>query len=243
MPGTITRAQGFGLETAFRAFIDELDQRDAQWALDNFQRIQAFVRRRPSSGLLMKESNHVFKARDFLPRGEALEKAGLLKWRLAEYVAGSGERDEWFPGTYDGPSEFRCTLVSYAMGDPQYREDVMRGVSSGLPRVAADLRARGFHHANFHQAASFAAEVSEHLSAEDWVYKYGPCRIYALGTHQEPRRSEQKMVPVLLTPGVKDDVNDHRDRSMQWRLDSDFNDRDGYRRPDVWFLTVTPYNG
>lgn len=241
--GTITRAQGFGLETAWRAFIDELDQRDAKWALDNFHRIQAFIRRRPGSGLLMKESNHVFKVRDFTPRGEMLEKAGLLKWPLAAHAADSCERDEWFPGAYDGPSEFCCTLVAYAMGDPQYREDLMRGTDSGLPRVAVDLKARGFQLANFHQAASFAAEVSEQMSAEDWVHRYGPCRIYVLGTQQAYRSSKPKMVPVLLSPGVKDEVNDHRDRSMQWRLDCDFLDRDNYRKPDVWFLTVTPYNG
>ncbi len=241
--GTITLAQGIGLEAALTEFVRGLDVAEAQWMLDHFTDVERFIRRRPTAGLLSKGSSHIFKIQDFTPRGQTLEKAGLLKYVLREYQSGE-ERDEWFPGPYNGPPEFRCALQAYAIGnDAPYRADVMHNTPTGLPRIAIDLQARGFQLANLHQAASFAAEVSTHVSPENWVGQYGACRIYALGTQYARRHSESAIVPVLLSPGVKDETSDRKDRSMQWRLDYEHIDHNAYRRPDAWFLTVTPYNG
>ena len=232
--GTITLAQAKSIESQMRGMLAGLDESEAEWLRRNFERVENFIRRRPEDGLLTRELRGVYTVAAFEPRIASLSEAGLLKYQPSDYTSES--RDELFPGAYDGPAKVRFEMHAYAAGGPPYREKGMYNTQTGLPRIAIDLRARGYRLADFHQAATFAAAVARHLEPERWIGEYGPCRLYALGTQRRCDANGVGMIPVLLSPGTEDRRSDEK----RWRLDYDFIDRDGYRRPDAWFLTVAP---
>lgn len=241
--GSIRLDQARALDARWDDFVASLDENEAGWLIDHFRHAAWFALRRPDDGILARTFHGSFVVQDFVPRIGALDAAGLLKYKASDYRnRGSGDViPELFPGAPDGPKKVRVEMQAYAMGDASYREE-MRNVPTGLPRVTVDLRARGFTLANFHQAASFAAwwNADEERRGE-WARKFGPCRLYALGTIFRDRSHERGIVPVFLSPGARDGMHEREDATGRWRLDYEHFDRsDRYRESDAWFLTVTP---
>lgn len=235
--GTITRAQGQALERRFSKLIDGLDAEEAEWLLSRFANVEAFIRRRPDDGLLTRAFNGTYETQAFEPRRTTLDAARLLRHKPSDWS--SDERDEFFPGVYDGPRNFKCAMHAYAVGGPPYREEQMRNVPTGMARVAVDFRLRGFVLAGFHQLASFAAYwAADEMRTAEWDRRHGPVRIYALGSRARNDAGNGLIVPVMLAPGARDWSGDRHD--ARWRLSYERLDGDGWTRTDAWFLTVTP---
>ncbi len=235
-PGSITRAQGRRLDENWEQFVDTLDAEEADWLASNFGNVKNFIRRRPDGGLVTRRGGF-FPMRDFSPCMQQLAEAGLLMYPDDPRT---DDLSKTFSLAYAGPTEAWFVLTAYASGEvPFFNDRLARTAPPGLARVRADLKSRRLELADFHQAATMAAEMSRQMLADEWIAKFGPCRIYALEFIS--RKDGCDVVPVLLSPGMPDHRESHGGHDRRWRVSYERLEGEAmYRAHTSWFLTVEP---